>query len=112
MIRRPPRSTLFPYTTLFRSAEVGVRGLKMHRDRIVDSGLHLPRRKRLLQLVPALRAHRIDVVDVAPVLCDGRRCCACILKQAVVSRGVSAAGFRPLLEVAELNSKNGSLNTI
>src|SRR5256886_6655677 len=24
MIRRPPRSTLFPYTTLFRSAECGV----------------------------------------------------------------------------------------
>src|SRR5256885_6215179 len=23
MIRRPPRSTLFPYTTLFRSVEVG-----------------------------------------------------------------------------------------
>src|SRR2546430_7085803 len=23
MIRRPPRSTLFPYTTLFRSAELG-----------------------------------------------------------------------------------------
>jgi len=22
MIRRPPRSTLFPYTTLFRSAEI------------------------------------------------------------------------------------------
>src|SRR3712207_6905775 len=26
MIRRPPRSTLFPYTTLFRSAPVQVRG--------------------------------------------------------------------------------------
>src|SRR3712207_8492360 len=26
MIRRPPRSTLFPYTTLFRSAEPGVGG--------------------------------------------------------------------------------------
>src|SRR3712207_7647206 len=26
MIRRPPRSTLFPYTTLFRSTEYGVRG--------------------------------------------------------------------------------------
>src|SRR2546425_7314723 len=26
MIRRPPRSTLFPYTTLFRSASVMVRG--------------------------------------------------------------------------------------
>src|SRR5690348_17462686 len=24
MIRRPPRSTLFPYTTLFRSRQVGV----------------------------------------------------------------------------------------
>src|SRR5688572_31305985 len=24
MIRRPPRSTLFPYTTLFRSIELGV----------------------------------------------------------------------------------------
>src|SRR3989442_10362703 len=26
MIRRPPRSTLFPYTTLFRSGHVGVTG--------------------------------------------------------------------------------------
>src|SRR5947209_13121690 len=26
MIRRPPRSTLFPYTTLFRSHTVGLRG--------------------------------------------------------------------------------------
>src|SRR2546427_6754372 len=28
MIRRPPRSTLFPYTTLFRSIVSGGRGLK------------------------------------------------------------------------------------
>src|SRR5256885_10157440 len=26
MIRRPPRSTLFPYTTLFRSLEIALRG--------------------------------------------------------------------------------------
>src|SRR2546428_2425203 len=26
MIRRPPRSTLFPYTTLFRSANFSIRG--------------------------------------------------------------------------------------
>src|SRR3712207_7744840 len=26
MIRRPPRSTLFPYTTLFRSVVVGIAG--------------------------------------------------------------------------------------
>src|SRR2546429_3306738 len=30
MIRRPPRSTLFPYTTLFRS-KVGAEGGKSHR---------------------------------------------------------------------------------
>src|SRR3712207_6999709 len=44
MIRRPPRSTLFPYTTLFRSAEVvaghvgdvglGVRRPGTHRVRV------------------------------------------------------------------------------
>src|SRR5256885_2683675 len=37
MIRRPPRSTLFPYTTLFRStasiwAEAGVRGSQRARN--------------------------------------------------------------------------------
>src|SRR3712207_7966686 len=32
MIRRPPRSTLFPYTTLFRSPDVAVRvGRRRHR---------------------------------------------------------------------------------
>src|SRR2546430_10024790 len=31
MIRRPPRSTLFPYTTLFRSAFFGDLGLLLHR---------------------------------------------------------------------------------
>src|SRR2546430_11122537 len=27
MIRRPPRSTLFPYTTLFRSTDLAMRGV-------------------------------------------------------------------------------------
>src|SRR5476649_2445619 len=31
MIRRPPRSTLFPYTTLFRSASRGRRGISAPR---------------------------------------------------------------------------------
>src|SRR3712207_8722015 len=30
MIRRPPRSTLFPYTTLFRSSLVSVAGHRRH----------------------------------------------------------------------------------
>src|SRR3712207_8247554 len=32
MIRRPPRSTLFPYTTLFRSGAVGMSHLWFYRD--------------------------------------------------------------------------------
>src|SRR2546425_3514238 len=33
MIRRPPRSTLFPYTTLFRS-RAGMPGAPLHRDEL------------------------------------------------------------------------------
>src|SRR5215211_9117043 len=38
MIRRPPRSTLFPYTTLFRSAGVGDRGGEAVRHHAPDAG--------------------------------------------------------------------------
>src|SRR4051812_49879183 len=31
MIRRPPRSTLFPYTTLFRSYEIASGGIRNHK---------------------------------------------------------------------------------
>ena len=34
MVRRPPRSTLFPYTTLFRSLEYAERLLALHHDGI------------------------------------------------------------------------------
>src|SRR5437016_9370400 len=37
MIRRPPRSTLFPYTTLFRSAQPALK----------DVTLHIPRGKKI-----------------------------------------------------------------
>src|SRR5687767_15683371 len=40
MLRRPPRSTLFPYTTLFRSLLIGValRGQDLERDRLLGIG--------------------------------------------------------------------------
>src|SRR3712207_8826719 len=41
MIRRPPRSTLFPYTTLFRSVE------PEDRSKRVDLLLNVPARSRL-----------------------------------------------------------------
>src|SRR5688572_20926468 len=46
MIRRPPRSTLFPYTTLFRSVSIAKFRQKnklKHPFKIVKVGLELPR---------------------------------------------------------------------
>src|SRR2546423_10508680 len=36
MIRRPPRSTLFPYTTLFRSVARQIRRIALRGPRLVD----------------------------------------------------------------------------
>src|SRR5258705_804754 len=38
MIRRPPRSTLFPYTTLFRSVHLAGHGVVQKRVAAVDVG--------------------------------------------------------------------------
>src|SRR2546430_13257479 len=47
MIRRPPRSTLFPYTTLFRSRSMELVGAGPRGDRHVQPGvLALLRRRR------------------------------------------------------------------
>src|SRR3712207_7078253 len=41
MIRRPPRSTLFPYTTLFRSVHVVLTGAEVAAlDRVVEQPVH------------------------------------------------------------------------
>src|SRR2546425_6383336 len=44
MIRRPPRSTLFPYTTLFRSEGGQGQPQQRGRDRLPDRELALPAR--------------------------------------------------------------------
>src|SRR3989442_6140429 len=50
MIRRPPRSTLFPYTTLFRSRPR--QGRRRHAGRrLRGGGARLSRRARLLRAV-------------------------------------------------------------
>src|SRR5688572_32683651 len=50
MIRRPPRSTLFPYTTLFRSGDAFRRAGDVHRADVVDAvGMHVAPR---LPIVP------------------------------------------------------------
>src|SRR3712207_8321361 len=42
MIRRPPRSTLFPYTTLFRSPVEPAHDALGHRLRLVDPAVDVP----------------------------------------------------------------------
>src|SRR5438445_9082838 len=44
MLRRPPRSTLFPYTTLFRSGGTHLRHRQRHRD-LASQGGKVPDRK-------------------------------------------------------------------
>src|SRR5256885_17054386 len=68
MIRRPPRSTLFPYTTLFRSPRVGV----LVPDHEADGDLQRHREGHpalltLVDVVLELQPHRL----VARVAGDG-----------------------------------------
>src|SRR5256885_13924267 len=59
MIRRPPRSTLFPYTTLFRS-EIGAAEVRSGRIRAGQARVReiATRQIRALEIAAALR-HRV-----------------------------------------------------
>src|SRR5438445_12811598 len=61
MIRRPPRSTLFPYTTLFRSSRRGrqleARGMSMQHDPELDDVLQ---DQELMHLAGLLREGRMS----------------------------------------------------
>src|SRR2546430_9076516 len=64
MIRRPPRSTLFPYTTLFRSlGEIVRRDLEGAAEcgRVADE--HSPALIRLIQPLVRVEGHRIGALD-------------------------------------------------
>src|SRR2546425_11238562 len=61
MIRRPPRSTLFPYTTLFRSGIFGVErllGLRLCHVRALDGQ---DREAKTLQVGPELLERLVDL---------------------------------------------------
>src|SRR3712207_8364514 len=59
MIRRPPRSTLFPYTTLFRSHYPGL------------AGMGLPAAPRVAVCLGGTAARLADAGDGRPVGYDG-----------------------------------------
>src|SRR3712207_7649791 len=65
MIRRPPRSTLFPYTTLFRSVPLYV----LHVHRLPHAGVLV----EVLQVTPQVRVvHDAPEVALEVAHVDGR----------------------------------------
>src|SRR3712207_7736791 len=67
MIRRPPRSTLFPYTTLFRSQEDSVDDRE---DRRVRADAERQGDERHGREAPALKEHADGVAHVKPDRAD------------------------------------------
>src|SRR2546430_6737032 len=66
MIRRPPRSTLFPYTTLFRSSRADYGGLDPLRDSVGrEADLLVQQRRRAVRHVPVWEADAQDPRHVA-----------------------------------------------
>src|SRR2546430_13425052 len=66
MIRRPPRSTLFPYTTLFRSVDL---------HDLLDAVEHPPQRRRFLaagELFHRAVGEQVDV-QLRPVVLEDRK---------------------------------------
>ena len=62
MIRRPPRSTLFPYTTLFRSYLAGVEAAgRTHQKPYRDAQNELGLAKRRADLEAKIAAARADL---------------------------------------------------
>src|SRR6266436_9787235 len=74
MIRRPPRSTLFPYTTLFRSPGHGPRHPRAHRGLRAPraSGMHALRGGRGLGRLPR-RPPGFSLQDLTRNFARGRR---------------------------------------
>src|SRR3712207_7023891 len=63
MIRRPPRSTLFPYTTLFRSARISTKPLGAGSGRHDDSGARQQRAPCRVEVVVVVVVAQEDGVD-------------------------------------------------
>src|SRR2546429_3738304 len=67
MIRRPPRSTLFPYTTLFRSDEnAGQRGLRTDGNQILllgEPGDDVERQVAVARSVEVAVAEKVGVAE-------------------------------------------------
>src|SRR2546425_2584589 len=70
MIRRPPRSTLFPYTTLFRSFEL-LQAIAHHRGDVADHLVHARLRLRRIVALDVERSeeHTSELQSLAYLVC-------------------------------------------
>src|SRR2546426_2587647 len=66
MIRRPPRSTLFPYTTLFRSGPVPLEDGRAGR---VDDGPRVPGARRRARPHPRSEEHTSELQSPCNLVC-------------------------------------------
>src|SRR2546426_2393217 len=72
MIRRPPRSTLFPYTTLFRSRQIRVHALEPGRLKVAVEGERLPevgRRGRVVARKERSEEHTSELQSPCNLVC-------------------------------------------
>src|SRR5256885_6248957 len=72
MIRRPPRSTLFPYTTLFRSEirhQLSVELLTLPRDRRIVSLRRLKHLFRRVSVPPRSEEHTSELQSPCNLVC-------------------------------------------
>src|SRR5260370_35257680 len=72
MIRRPPRSTLFPYTTLFRSDAARPGPCTLGQVRVLDTPAQAAFRA-LVELMPEAESAFHDVADVTGARSTGSR---------------------------------------
>src|SRR3712207_8251298 len=97
MIRRPPRSTLFPYTTLFRSSLVSRRGRRPRsRLRVRNAG------ERYDELAWTLRSHLMPRKAARRELKERKR-----QRKAVARKGGRPAGDR---KSTRLNSSHANIS--
>src|SRR2546425_7189895 len=81
MIRRPPRSTLFPYTTLFRSVDVA----EVAPERaVLDAASHAEVRPRPRRPVDRSEEHTSELQSLAYLVCrllleKKKKICVCLV---------------------------------
>src|SRR5207249_11688296 len=68
MLRRPPSSTLFPYTTLFRSQRPQGIGVITHSARVVLIPLEAQARRAVVLVLTLLAAATIAAAIIRPVV--------------------------------------------